>query len=189
MRARAENACIAPIARDDIPSCAGARHRVCGAGGRRRTPKVHTTCARADVPVCVVPEPGACSACHELPSRYDAPNTCTVHVVMHLQLRWRARAHGTDGQRSGCDVWEVGVCRLTFLPLASAPADGVVRAPVSAACVSALRTPLGTLTTRSAPRACAAATLGPPTSLTFHKFPPFCDGSLEKTFSFIVNSV
>ena len=77
MRARAENACIALIARDDVPSCAGARHRVCGAGGRRRTPKVHSTCARADVPVCVVPEPGACSASHELPSRYDAPNTCT----------------------------------------------------------------------------------------------------------------
>ena len=36
MRACAENACIAPIARDDVPSCAGARHRVlvCGAGGR-----------------------------------------------------------------------------------------------------------------------------------------------------------
>ena len=87
------------------------------------------------MPVCVVPKPGACSASHELPSRYDAPNTCTVHVVMHSQLRWRARAHGADGQRSGCDVWEVGVCRLTFLPFASAPADGVVRAPVSAACV------------------------------------------------------
>ena len=43
------------------------------------------------VPVCVVPEPGACSASHELPSRCDAPNTCTVHVVMHSQLRWRAR--------------------------------------------------------------------------------------------------
>ena len=77
-------------------------------------------------------------------------------MVMHSQLRWRARAHGADGQRSGCDVWEVGVCRLTFLPFASAPADGVVRAPVSAACVWALQTPLGTLTTRSAPRACAA---------------------------------
>ena len=97
----------------------------------------------AHVPVCVVPEPGACSASHELPSRYDAPNTCTVHVVMHSQLRWRARAHGADGQRSGCDVWEVGVCRLTFLPFASAPADGVVRAPVSAACVWALRTCFG----------------------------------------------
>ena len=34
MRARAENACTAPIARDDVPSCGGARHRVCGAGGR-----------------------------------------------------------------------------------------------------------------------------------------------------------
>ena len=60
----------------------------------------------AHVPVCVVPEPGAFSASHERPSRYDAPNTCTVHVVMHSQLRWRARAHGADGQRSGCDVWE-----------------------------------------------------------------------------------
>ena len=49
---------------------------------------------------------GAFSASHELPSRYDAPNTRTVHVVMHSQLRWRARAHGADGQRSGCDVWE-----------------------------------------------------------------------------------
>ena len=129
---------------------------------------VHLTCARADthVPVCVVPDPGACSASHELPSRCDAPNTCTGHMVMHSQLRWRARAHGADGQRSGCDVWEVGVCRLTFLPFASAPADGVVRAPVSAACVSALRTPLGTLTTRSAPRACAAATLGTPICVT-----------------------
>ena len=48
------------------------------------------------MPVCVVPEPGACSASQELPSRYDAPNTCTVHVVMHSQLRWRARAHGAD---------------------------------------------------------------------------------------------
>ena len=28
MRACAENACIAPITRDDVPSCAGARHRV-----------------------------------------------------------------------------------------------------------------------------------------------------------------
>ena len=61
---------------------------------------------RLYVPVCVVPEPGAFSASQELPSRYDAPNTCTVHVVMHSQLRWRARAHGADGQRSGCDVWE-----------------------------------------------------------------------------------
>ena len=58
----------------------------------------------AHVPVCVVPEPGAFSASHELPSRYDAPNTCTVHVVMHSQLRWRARAHGADGRTSGCDV-------------------------------------------------------------------------------------
>ena len=47
---------------------------------------------------------------------------------------------------------------LTFLPFASARSDGVVRAPVSAACVWALRTHLGTLTARSSPRACAAAT-------------------------------
>ncbi len=47
------------------------------------------------------------SASHELPSRCDAPNTCTVHVVMHSQLRWRARAHSADGRTSGCDVWEV----------------------------------------------------------------------------------
>ena len=85
-----------------------------------------------------------------------------------------------------CNVWGV---RLTFLPFASAPADGVVRAPVSAACVSALRTPLGTLKTRWEPRACAEATLGPPTRLTFHKFPPFSAGWPKKTFSFIVNSV
>ena len=51
--------------------------------------------------MCVVPEPGACSASHELPSRYGAPNTCTVHVVMHSQLRWRARAHGADRRTSG----------------------------------------------------------------------------------------
>ena len=50
--------------------------------------------------MCVVPEPGACSASQELPSRYDAPKTCTVHVVMHSQLRWRARAHGADGRTS-----------------------------------------------------------------------------------------
>ena len=50
--------------------------------------------------MCVVLEPGACSASQELPSRYDAPNTCTVHVVMHSQLRWRARAHGADGRTS-----------------------------------------------------------------------------------------
>ena len=59
------------------------------------------TCGRASVRGA-----GAFSASHELPSRYDAPNTCTVHVVMHSQLRWRARAHGADGQRSGCDIWE-----------------------------------------------------------------------------------
>ena len=39
-----------------------------------------------------------------------------------------------------CNVWGV---RLTFLPFASAPADGVVRAPVSADCVWALRTCFG----------------------------------------------
>ena len=85
----------------------------------------------AHVPVCVVPEPGAFSASHERPSRYDAPNTCTVHVVMHSQLRWRARAHGADGRTSGCDVGGSS----SFLPFASARSDGVVRAPVSAACV------------------------------------------------------
>ena len=63
------------------------------------------TCGRAST-ACVVPGPGACSASHELPSRCDAPNTCTGHMVMHSQLRWRARAHGADGRTSGCDVWE-----------------------------------------------------------------------------------
>ena len=52
------------------------------------------------------------------------------------------------------------MCRLTFLPFASAPTDGVVRAPVGAACVSALLTPLGTLTTRWSPRACASNDAG-----------------------------
>ena len=47
---------------------------------------------------CVVPELGACSASHELPSSCDAPNTCTVHAVMHSQFGWRARAHGGDGR-------------------------------------------------------------------------------------------
>ena len=68
----------------------------------------------------------------------------------------------------------------SFLPFASARSDGVVRAPVSAACVWAPRTPLGMLTTRSAPRACTAATLGPPTSLTLQEFPPF--GRFGKAF-------
>ena len=48
----------------------------------------------------------------------------------------------------------------SFLPFASARSDGVVRAPVSAACVWALRTPLETLTTRWSPRACASDDAG-----------------------------
>ena len=64
----------------------------------------------------------------------------------------------------------LGGSRLTLLPFASARADVVVRAPVSAACVWALQTPLEMLTTRSSPRSCTAATLGQPTRLTVHKF-------------------
>jgi hypothetical protein len=139
------------------------------------------TCGRAST-ACVVPEPGAFSASHELPSRYDAPNTCTVHVVMYVycargdalaaqMARTLPRRRWTEERlrRLGgvCNVWGV---RLTFLPFASAPADGVVRTPVSAACVWALRTPLITLTTRSLPRSCTAATLGPPTRLTVRIF-------------------
>ena len=137
------------------------------------------TCGRASVRGA-----GAFSASHELPSRFHAPNTCTVHVVMHSQLRWRARAHGADGQRSGCDVWEVGVCRLTFLPFASAPADGVVRAPVSAACVWALRTPLETLTTRWSPRACAENDAGAANMCDGRKFGLFLRCFAEKNILF-----
>ena len=109
----------------------------------------------------VVPKAGACSASHELPSSCNAPNTCTVHVVIYTRGSDGAHAPTAPMDRgAGCDVlFEV---LLTFLPCASARADGVVRAPVSAACVLALRTRFGTLTTRSAPRACAAATLGNP---------------------------
>ena len=121
------------------------------------------------MPVCVVPEPGACSASHELPSRCDAPDTCTVHMVMHSQLRWRARAHGADGRRA---LRRLGGSS-SFLPFASARSDGVVRAPVSAACVSALRTPLGTLTTRWSPRACAANDAGAANMCDGREFPPF----------------
>ena len=60
----------------------------------------------------------------------------------------------------------------SFLPFASARSDGVVRVPVSASCVWALQTPLGTLTTRSAPRACTAATLGTPICVTVRIFGP-----------------
>ena len=104
--------------------------------------------------MCVLPR----EVYFELSSRYDEGNISTVYVdALVVQMgRTRPRRRWTDER---CDVWGV---RLTFLPCASARADGVVRAPVSAACVLALRTRFGTLTTRSAPRACAAATLGNP---------------------------
>ena len=58
-----------------------------------------------------------------------------------------------------------------------------MRAPLSAACVWALQTPLRMLTTRSSPRACAAATPGQPTRLTVHNFPPF--GRFGKAFIYV----
>ena len=112
--------------------------------------------------MCVVLEPGACSASQELPSRYDAPNTCTVHVVMHSQLRWRARAHGADGRTSAATFGG-----LVFF---SAVCVGALRRSGARPCE--LQTPLGTLTTRSAPRACAAATLGTPICVTVRIFGP-----------------
>ena len=55
----------------------------------------------------------------------------------------------------------------SFLPFASARADGVVRAPVSAACVWALRTPLETSRRARIPAHAPQTTLGPPTCVTF----------------------
>ena len=89
--------------------------------------------------MCVVPEPGACSASQELPSRYDAPNTCTVHVVMHSQLRWRARAHGADGQRSGCVVWEACATFGGLLVFFSAVCVGALRRSGARPCERFLR--------------------------------------------------
>ena len=58
----------------------------------------------------------------------------------------------------------------SFLPFASARADGVVRAPVSAACVWALRTPLETSRRARLPAHAPQTTLGPPTCVTVENF-------------------
>ena len=137
------------------------------------------TCADVHVPVCV---PAWCRS-----PELSAPLTSSrqdMTLLIRVLCTWRC-TRSSDGahaptapmDRGAAATFRRRVQRLggssSFLPFASARSDGVVRAPVSAACVWALRTPLVMLTTRSAPRACAAATLGPPTSLTLQEFPPF----------------
>ena len=94
-----------------VPPSTSAHHCGCLRGSHRGAQKgqcvsAFSTTASAlceidrNISTCRVP-PVVPPCVRRIPER-----AAIVHVVMHSQLRWRARAHSadTDGRTSGCDV-------------------------------------------------------------------------------------